>query len=77
MSNILITGGAGYIGSHICEVFENKKIPSMPITADILMKKYNLSEGKQLGAKLTMIEEEWVNNSFKISSQEIENIINN
>ena len=23
MSNILITGGAGYIGSHICEVFEN------------------------------------------------------
>ena len=61
----------------LCEVFENKKIPSMPITADILMKKYNLSEGKQLGAKLTMIEEEWVNNSFKISSQEIENIINN
>ena len=61
----------------LCEIFENKIIPSMPVTADMLIKKYNLSEGKQLGDKLRMIEEECVKNSFKISNQQIENIIHN
>ena len=59
------------------EIFENKTIPTMPVTADMLIKKYNLSEGKQLGEKLRMIEEEWVKNSFKISNQQIENIVHN
>ena len=61
----------------LCEIFENKKIPSMPVTADMLIKKYNLSEGKQLGEKLRVIEEEWVKNSFRISNQQIENIVHN
>ena len=49
----------------------------MPIGADVLMTKYKISEGKQLGVKLKMIEEEWVKNNFQISDQQVENIINN
>ena len=51
--------------------------PSMPIKAENLMLKYKISEGKVLGDKLRKIEEEWVNNNFKISDQQVENIINN
>ncbi len=51
--------------------------PNMPIKADNLMAKYKISEGKVLGDKLRMIEEEWVNNNFQISEQQVENIINN
>ena len=51
--------------------------PSMPIKADNLMVKYKISEGKVLGDKLRMIEEEWVNNNFNISDHQVENIINN
>ena len=32
----------------------------MPIGADTLMTKYQIPEGKQLGTKLKIIEEEWV-----------------
>ena len=49
----------------------------MPISADLLMKKYNISEGKQLGQKLKTIEQIWVKNDFKISDQQVDNIINN
>ena len=49
----------------------------MPIKAELLMKKYEIPEGKQLGEKLSLIEEEWVKNNFKISDQQVENIINN
>ena len=61
----------------LIEIYENKLIPIMPIGADMLMTKYKISEGKQLGAKLKMIEEEWVQNNFQISDQQVENIINN
>ena len=49
----------------------------MPVGADILMKKYKIPEGKQLGLKLKMIEEEWVKNDFKISDKEINTIVSN
>ena len=49
----------------------------MPINADLIMKKYQIPEGKQLGIKLKMIEDEWVNNNFKISDQKVDHIINN
>ncbi len=55
--------------------YKNKLVPTMPIGADTLMKKYKIPEGKQLGNKLKMIEEVWVKNDFKISDQEVENII--
>jgi len=41
------------------------------------MVKYKISEGKVLGDKLRMIEEEWVNNNFNISDHQVENIIKN
>ena len=49
----------------------------MPVSADFLMKKYEIPEGKQLGEKLKIIEEEWVKNNFSISDQQVDNIINN
>ena len=55
--------------------YRNKQIPKMPFTAEIVMTKYNIPEGKQLGIRLKMIEEEWVKNNFKISDQQVENII--
>ena len=51
--------------------------PNMPIKADSLMDKYKISQGKMLGEKLKMIEEEWVNNNFKISDQQVESIVKN
>mgnify|MGYP001389690460 CR=1 FL=1 len=55
--------------------YENKSIPIMPIGADRLMTKYKIPEGKQLGIKLKMIEEHWIENNFKISDQQVENIV--
>ena len=57
--------------------YENLKTPIMPISADLLMNKYEISEGKKLGEKLKTIEEERVKNNFQISEKQIENIINN
>ena len=57
--------------------YYDKTVPAMPVKADTLMKKYKILEGKNLGDKLKMIEEEWVKNNFKISNQQVENIINN
>ncbi len=57
--------------------FENKKLPILPIGADVLINKYKIPAGIQLGLKLKKIEEEWVNSNFKISDQQVENIINN
>ena len=57
--------------------FENIISPVMPVSADLLMKKYELKEGRELGQKLKEIENEWVKNNFKISEKEVENIINN
>jgi hypothetical protein len=39
------------------------------------MTKYNIPEGKMLGSKLKLIEEKWVQNSFKISEKQIQKII--
>jgi len=61
----------------LIDLYIDKNIPSMPIAANILMSKYQIPEGKELGSKLKMIEEEWVNNNFQISDKQIKNIINN
>jgi hypothetical protein len=39
------------------------------------MSKFNISEGKVLGDKLKIIEDEWVKNNFQISDKQVENII--
>ncbi len=55
--------------------FKSKILPTMPVDAQILMKKYNIPQGKTLGDKLKIIEEEWVNNNFQLSEKKIDKII--
>ena len=59
------------------KIFEKKEIPIMPVGAIMLMKKYNIPEGKKLGNKLKKIEELWINNNFEINEKEVQKIINN
>ena len=49
----------------------------MPFKANILMKEYNIPEGRKLGAKLKAIEEAWTNNNFQISDKEVQKIVKN
>ena len=57
--------------------FQSKVLPAMPISAKVLMENYNIPEGKNLGNKLKKIEEEWVNNNFQLSENQINKIANN
>ena len=57
--------------------FQNKQAPVFPIKAKNLIEKYNISEGKLLGTKLKEIEEKWINNDFKVSEDEVYQIIKN
>ena len=59
----------------LIEIFKDKKIPVMPIKANVLIEKYQIQEGKEMGKKLKEIEEAWVNNSFNISDKEIQKIV--
>ena len=61
----------------LTKLFKEKSIPIMPIKADFLMSKYKIPEGKILGNKLKLIEDIWVKNNFRISDNEVDNIINN
>ena len=61
----------------LIEIFKKKEIPVMPLKANILIEKYQLIEGKELGKKLEIIEEVWVNNNFNISEKEIQKIVGN
>ena len=57
--------------------FNEKEPPILPLRAITLMTKYNIPEGKKLGDKLKKIENKWVDNNFKISEMEVQEIINN
>jgi len=57
------------------DFFIDQSIPVFPISTKILMEKYNLKEGKYLGQKLKKIKDLWVENSFKITNEDIEKII--
>ena len=59
------------------EVFKKKEIPVMPLKAHMLIEKYQVSEGKELGKKLKAIQEVWANNNFNISEKEIQKIVSN
>ena len=56
--------------------FKEKEIPIMPFKANVLMEKYNISEGKELGIKLKEIENVWTDNNFKISEKQVQKIVN-
>ena len=57
--------------------FENQESPKFEIKAKTLIEKFNYKEGKELGIKLKEIEEFWIENSCKITDQELKNIIKN
>ncbi len=59
----------------LLELYKNKITPSLPVGANLLMTRYNIPEGKQLGSMLKLIEEEWVRNNFEISEKQIDNIV--
>ena len=61
---------------NLIDTFRFKVLPTMPLGAKVLMEKYDIPEGKNLGNKLKKIEEEWVNNNFQLSKKQIEKIIN-
>uniref|UniRef100_UPI00404A5712 CCA tRNA nucleotidyltransferase n=1 Tax=Candidatus Pelagibacter sp. TaxID=2024849 RepID=UPI00404A5712 len=61
----------------LIKIFKEKDIPVLPLKADILMEKYQIPEGKELGIKLKAIEEIWTNNNFKISEKEVQKILSN
>ena len=60
---------------NLINIFKNKEIPVMPLKADLLMEKYNIPKGKELGVKLKAIEEIWTSNDFKISDKEVLKIV--
>ena len=55
--------------------FKDKDSPKLPIKAETLMNEFNMSEGKELGLKLKMIEDKWISNNFNISDNEIKKLI--
>ena len=57
--------------------YKYKVTPIMPLKAEVLMKKYNIPEGKELGMKLKALEEVWTNNNFEISDKEVQKIVSN
>jgi len=57
--------------------FSNQEAPKLEINARILIEKFNYKEGKELGSKLKEIEDFWIENSFKISDQELNKIVKN
>ncbi len=58
------------------EFFNNQPLPIFPIKAKELMNKYNLKEGIELGKKLKEIENIWIDNHFKITEKEIDEVVN-
>ena len=57
--------------------FNSQEVPKLEIGAKTLIEKFNYKEGKELGNKLKEIEQFWVENSFKITDQELNKIIKN
>ena len=57
--------------------FEQFEKPIFPLKAQDLLEKYKLKEGKEFGQKIRLLEDLWLNNSFKISNKEIDNVFRN
>ena len=62
--------------SNLLELYKSKTKPSLPIGADLLMTRYKIPEGRQLGSTLKLIEEEWIRNNFNISDKQVDDIVN-
>ena len=53
----------------------HKEVPVFPIKAKNLIKNYNLKEGKELGEKLKILENVWLDNNFSINEDQIKKIL--
>ena len=62
---------------YLIDFFKNKEVPIFPIKGKNIIEKYNYSEGKLLGEKLKKIEEKWIDNNFKVSEKEVEQLLKN
>ena len=54
--------------------FKNIEKPLFPIKANVIMEKYKIKEGKELGNKLKYLENLWIENSFKISDKDVDKV---
>jgi poly(A) polymerase len=59
----------------LIDEYKTKDAPILPVNAKVLMEEYNIPEGKNLGSKLKIIEEAWVNNNFNITEKQINKIV--
>ena len=59
----------------LLDIYKEKEIPTLPIGADLLMTKFKIPQGKNLGNKLKRIEEIWVENGFQISDKQVQQIV--
>ena len=57
--------------------FEQFEKPIFPLKAQDLLEKYKLKEGKEFGQKIRLLEDLWLNNSFKLSKKDIDNVFSN
>ena len=57
--------------------FEKFEKPIFPLKAQELLSKYKLKEGKEFGQKIKHLEDLWLNNNFKLSKKEIDNVFSN
>ena len=62
---------------HLKKYFEKFEKPTFPLKAQELLEKYKLKEGKEFGQKIKHLEDQWLNNSFKLSEKEIDNVFSN
>ena len=57
--------------------FEKFEKPIFPLKAKDLLDQYNAKEGKEFGQKVKLLENIWLNNSFKLSKKEIDEVFKN
>ena len=57
--------------------FEKFEKPIFPLKARDLLDQYKVKEGKDFGQKIKLLENIWLNNSFKLSKKEIDNVFGN
>ena len=57
--------------------FEKFEKPIFPLKAKDLLNQYNAKEGKEFGQKIKLLENIWLNNSFKLSKKEIDEVFKN
>ena len=57
--------------------FEKFEKPIFPLRSRDLLDKYKVKEGKDFGQKVKLLENIWLNNSFRLSKKEIDNVFSN